>query len=117
MERHLTIVSALQIGFGILGILVGGFVFVLLAGIGVASNEEEAIIVLSIIGSIIGSFLFIVSVPAIIGGIGLFKRKNWGRILVLVMSVMELIIIPFGTVIGAYCIWVLVQEDTVKLLN
>ena len=117
MEGHVTAVGALCIGLSALAILVGGFIFVLLAGIGFVSHDGDASAVLSTIGFIIGGFLTIISIPGIIGGIGLLKRKEWARILVLVISALQLINIPIGTVIGAYSIWVLVQQETVRMFN
>jgi hypothetical protein len=117
MEGHVTAVGALCIGLSILAILVGGFIFVLLAGIGFAAHDGEASAILSTIGFIIGGFLTIISVPGIIGGIGLLHRREWARILVLIISALHLLNIPIGTAIGAYSIWVLVQQDTVRLFN
>ena len=42
MERHLTAVAALHVGLSVFGGLVGIFVFALLTGIGVITNEKEA---------------------------------------------------------------------------
>jgi len=117
MENHLTAVGALSIGLSVLGILIGAFIFILLAGIGFAVQEEDASIVLLTIGTVFGFLFLILSIPGIIGGIGIFKRKEWARILVLVVSAMHLINIPIGTAIGAYSIWVLVQKETILLFN
>jgi hypothetical protein len=117
MENHITAVGALSIGLSVLGILIGAFIFILLAGIGYAVQEEDASIVLFAVGTVIGFFLLILSIPGIIGGIGIFKRKEWARILVLVLSALHLINIPIGTAIGAYSIWVLVQKETILLFN
>lgn len=117
MEKHLTAVGALCIGLSVLGMMIGAFLFVLLAGIGIVTRDEEATIVLVTIGTVIGFFLLVLSVPGIIGGIGIFKKKEWARILVLVLSAIQLLNIPIGTAIGAYSIWVLVQKETILLFN
>lgn len=117
MEKHLTAVAALHVGLSILGGLIGIFVFVLLTGIGVIVREKEAFFILSTIGTGVGVFFLVLSVPGIIGGIGLFKRKEWARILVLILSAIELLNIPFGTALGIYAIWVLVQENTIQLFR
>ena len=117
MENHITAVGALSIGLSVLGILIGAFIFILLAGIGYAVQEEDASIVLFAVGTVLGFFLLILSIPGIIGGIGIFKRKEWARILVLVLSALHLLNIPIGTAIGAYSIWVLVQKETILLFN
>ncbi len=117
MENHIKAVGAVSIGLSILGILLGCFIFVLLAGIGYMTQDEDVPPVLPLIGFVIGVFLLVLSVPGIIGGIGLFKRREWARILILVVSALHLLNFPIGTVIGAYCIWVLVQPETVRLFN
>jgi hypothetical protein len=117
MEGHVTAVGALCIGLSVLCILGGGFLFVLLAGIGFLSHDQDASMILSTIGFIIAGFLVIISIPGIIGGIGLLKRREWARILVLIISALNLLNIPIGTAVGAYSIWVLVQRETILLFN
>ena len=91
MHKHVTAVAALHIGFGIFHIVIGLVLFLLLSGIGFFSNDKEAEFVLSIIGGSIATFLIVVSIPGIIGGIGLLKYKNWARILVLIISALGLL--------------------------
>ena len=117
MEKHLQLVAALQIGLSAIGILIGGFLFIAIVGGGLISRDAEAITITSIVGSVLAGFFMVLSVPGIIGGIGLFKRKSWARILVLIISCLDLFNIPFGTAVGIYSIWVLIQDETVKLLN
>lgn len=117
MQKHITAVGALHIGFGILGIIAGVFIFALLSGIGIFSNDMDAQFVLWIVGTAVGGFLILVSIPGLIAGIGLLKLKNWARILTLVISAIDLLNIPFGTALGIYSIWVLVQDETIKIFN
>lgn len=117
MKGHLTIVAALNIGFGALGVLIAIIVFVAVVGGGILSGDPEAMTITAIVGtSIAGLFMFL-SIPGIIAGIGLLKRKSWARILALIIACIDLIFIPIGTLIGAYGIWVLVHDDTVKLFE
>jgi len=117
MEKHITAVAALHIGMGILLLLIGSFLFILFAAIGFVSHDEDALLVLGTIGTILGMFFFLLSVPGIIGGIGLLKRREWARILILIVSAFQLFNIPFGTALGVYSIWALVQDETVKLFT
>jgi len=117
MEKHITTVAALHIGLSIFGIIIGAFIFIFLTAIGFVSRDEEALVILAAIGTIVSIFLFVLSVPGIIGGIGLLKRKEWARILILVVSAIDLINIPIGTALGVYSIWVLVNDETVKLFS
>ncbi|WP_346854792.1 hypothetical protein [uncultured Draconibacterium sp.] len=113
MEKHINVVAALQIGYSILGLIIAGTVFAVFYLIGDFVDDHEAEFVLSIIANVIMVLSLIVSIPGIIAGIGLFKRKNWARILTLIISVLNLFSFPIGTALGVYSIWALVQPEVV----
>ena len=114
MERHINVVAALQIGYSILGLIIGIVVFILFHFIGDFVDEQEAKIVLPIIANVFITIFTILSIPGIIAGIGLFKRKEWARILTLILSVLHLLSFPLGTAVGVYSIWALVQPENVE---
>ena len=58
-----------------------------------------------------------VFVAGIVGGIGLLKGKNWARVLVLFLAVLDLIDFPIGTAIGAYTFWVLLNNETSAMFD
>ena len=116
-DKHLTILSILLITYDSILFLIGiGFIkgFTML---GAFVQDATADLVLSSIGTIVGSILLTVSIPAIIAGVGLIYRKSWSRILALIICVIKLFNIPFGTALGAYGIWVLMQDETIQLLD
>ena len=117
MEKHLTVVAALQVGFSVLGILAAIIVYTVLHSVMHFADDPETVNVLRIVARWVSLFLLVISIPGLVGGIGLFMKKNWARILVLIISVLDLLNIPLGTIIAVYSIWVLVQEDTVKLFD
>ena len=117
MEKHVTLVAVLNIAFGFLGIFLGIFVFVVLVGAGIISQDPEALTITSIVGIAVGFFLILTSIPEVIGGFGLLKRRPWARVLVLIIAVLDLFMIPIGTIIGIYELWVLLNEDTAKLFR
>jgi hypothetical protein len=117
MEKHINVVAALQIGLSILGIIIGLLFFTLFYFIGDIVDDHDAELVLSIIANILIIVITILSIPGIIAGIGLFKRKEWARILTLIISVLDLIYFPLGTAVGVYSIWALVQPETVELFK
>jgi len=47
---------------------------------------------------------------AILTGYALLTRQNWGRILAIVLAILALIKIPFGTGLGIYTLWVLAPQ-------
>jgi len=117
MEKHINVVAALQIGFSILWIVIGIIILFILSMIGGFVEDKDANFILPLIGQIIAAFLFLISVPGVIAGIGLLKKKEWGRVLTLILSVIGLMNVPVGTAVGIYCIWVLVQEETISLFK
>ena len=117
MEKHVTLVAIINIVFGTIGILVGLFLFVVLILGGLISGDSEAAAITSIVGTTLCGFFLLLSIPGLIGGIGLLKHKGWARILVLIIGILDLINIPIGTAIGVYTIWVLLNEKTAQLFT
>jgi len=117
MKNHVTFLGTAYIAFYALGVVVAAVIFFVFWGSGVLSGDEEAIFILNTIGSIITYFLVITALPGIIAGIGLLKLYPWARMLALVLGFVQLLNIPFGTVLGIYTLWVLMKDETVALFN
>ncbi len=117
MEKHITLVAAIHIGFGIFGMFIALIVFTAIVGGGILSGDSDAMAITSIVGTVIAFFLSVKSIPDIIGGIGLLKRKSWARIVLLIIGCLDLLEIPIGTAVGAYTIWVLLNEETVQIFS
>jgi hypothetical protein len=115
MEKHITVVGAIHIALGTLGLLGAVIVFVAVVGGGLISGDKTAITITGIVGTAIAFFILLPSLPEIIGGIGLLYHKQWARFLVMVLSVLDLFNVPVGTVLGGYSLWVLVQDETAEL--
>ena len=121
MDTHVKVLGALNIVFGIFGLL-GAILLVLIFGgaasLAGASGDPDAAIAVPIIGltgMALVAFLVILSVPGVIIGIGLLNFRPWARIAGTVVSILWLMMIPFGTVLGVYGIWVLFTKETERL--
>ena len=55
----------------------------------------------------VGGVFMVTGVVGMIAGWGLYERRSWARILVLVLAFLNLLHPPFGTAIGIYTLWVL----------
>jgi hypothetical protein len=66
--------------------------------------------ILAVVGFSVGIFMAVLALPGLLAGIGLLKRKNWGRVLAIVVSFLNLLNFPLGTLLGGYSLWVLFQE-------
>ena len=118
MKKHVTVVGAIHIGFGILG-LIGALAvfFALHFAKGFVGNDEVPTIVLSFLAASIPLLIGFMSTLGLIGGIGLIALKSWARYLIIVVAALGCLNIPIGTLKGVYSLWVLLQDDTIKLFN
>lgn len=66
---------------------------------------------------VVAVLMAVVSIAGIVGGAAVLRRKEWGRILLLIVSFLNLWRIPLGTVLGAYTIWVLFNDETIALFQ
>lgn len=118
MRKHVTVVGAIHIGFGILG-LIGALAvfFALNFAKGFVSNEEIPNVVLSFLAASLPLLIGFMSTLGLVGGIGLIAFKSWARYLIIVVAALGCLNIPIGTLKGVYSLWVLLQDDTIKLFE
>jgi hypothetical protein len=114
LQLHVPVVGWLLIVGHAIFLLLGMFVFVLLTGIGIVSGEREATAILGIVGTAVGLLLVVLGIPGLVAGAGLLARKSWARILAIVVSILGLVNFPIGTVIGAYTLFVLLQDTAAE---
>jgi len=100
-----------------IGFVAGIGVLVFFPALGAVAGDAEANVVLSIIGGVVGTILIVVSIPGIIGGIGLLRRHSWARIVALIIGAADLFDIPIGTALGIYTFWVLMRDEVVAYLK
>lgn len=123
MEQHVKILAVLNIILGGLGIVVALLVLVLFGGLaGVAGSDpnpdaQGGAAVLGLIGGLGFAFILIISIPCVIAGFGLLKFRSWAQILTIVLSVLGLLNFPFGTALGIYGLWVLLNKETKPLFH
>jgi hypothetical protein len=117
LQTHVAIVGWLHIAGSALMLVLACFVLALLAGIGFASGDPDAVTVLTIVGSAVGVFLAVLGIPGIVAGYGVLRRRNWGRVLALVVSFLNLFNFPLGTAVGVYSGWVLLQDSASEVFS
>jgi len=123
MDTHVKVLAVLHIAMGAIGV-VGACVLMLVfggaAGIIGSIGDPDARIALPILGltgMALVVFVLVRSLPGVIVGIGLLKFRPWARIGGIVLSILDLIWFPFGTVVGVYGLWVLFSRDTELLFE
>ena len=108
VQQHITVLGWLYIACHTLFLIVGGFVFLLLTGIGFGSGDAEAARILPIVGVSVGLLLAALALPGLVAGYGLLTHKPWARILSLVFLgfFYQLLEVPAIIVLG---FWFLLQ--------
>jgi hypothetical protein len=118
MKKHVAVVGAIQIGFAILGLILAVVIFFVMSfarsQVGGDETGEMVLGFLSISLPILFGFL---STLGLVGGIGLLAYKSWARYLVMVVAALGCLNIPIGTLKGVYTLWVLLQDETIKLFE
>jgi len=114
MKTHLTVIGAVNIAFGIIGIFFGVICIIVLCGfLPIDFGDFPA----QTIGSVVGTIIILFSIAFIIAGAGVMCEASWARILALILSAISIFFFPYGTAWGIYSIWVLVNSETVEIFS
>lgn len=114
---HVTILAWINVGLSGLIALVGLFGLLFLSGLGAAADDPEAARILGFIGFAGAGFLILLALPGFLAAYGLLKRRRWGRLLGIVVAVIDLFEIPVGTACGLYGLWVLADEEAAAFFS
>jgi hypothetical protein len=118
MKKHVTVVGALQIGFSTLWLIAAIILFIVFNfAKGFVENDEVAVRVLGFLSYILPVFIGVIALLGLVGGIALLSYRSWARVLVIIVSALGCLNIPIGTLVGVYTIWVLMQDETVKMFH
>ncbi|MBW3671041.1 MAG: hypothetical protein KY432_05140 [Acidobacteria bacterium] len=117
MKNHVTVLAALFIACGFMGLLVALALFFGLAGISWASGDFDAVIVLSTIATIVGGVVAITALPTFIAGLVLLRGNSWARIFAIIVCALNVFNIPFGTALAIYGFWVLTRPEVVRMFD
>ena len=130
MEKHIQVVGILNITYRALLVFASFLLFAIAAFFGrfmsmlmrmgqleARDVPYELLDIIPVVLVIIAVAMFVVSVVGIVAGIGVLKRRPWGRVLMLVISFLNLLRVPVGTALGAYSIWVLLNDETIRLFK
>lgn len=118
MKKHVTVVGVIHIGFGFLG-LVGALAifFAIYFARGFVTDVEAADMVLAFLSISLPVLIGSLSTLGLVGGIGLILLRPWARYLIIVVAGLGCINIPIGTLKGVYSLWVLLQDESIRLFS
>ncbi len=110
LQVHVPIVAWLLIGLNTIVLLVALGMLATMMLVSGLVRDSEARTILPIVGAILPTIMGLLTLPDFIAAFGLLARKRWARILGVVVGILNLPGFPMGTLIGAYAIFVLMQD-------
>jgi hypothetical protein len=121
METHLRVVAVLNIVLGALGMLLAVLLLIIFGSaatlVRASGDASIAVPVIGIVGSVLVLCSLVLAVPELIIGYGLWRCRPWARISGIVLSVLSLVWVPFGTLVGVYGLWVLFSKESERLFG
>lgn len=116
MDRHVKILGVLNIVFGAAGFILSAAILIAAGGFaGVSSSFNEDVYGFLANASVV--FHLLVAIPCIVGGIFVRKLQDWARVFLIVVSAINVLNPPFGTLLGIYGLWVLLVPETEPLFE
>ena len=115
MRAHFDVLGWLHVLWGVFGVLTGASLLIIATGAVLSAGElgdSSGPLVPTVILLLAGGLLLGLSGLVMIGVGRSLKRRNSGsRLAALLCVVPNLIVIPFGTALGLYTCWVLLNDD------
>ena len=115
MRLHLDALILLHRVWGAFGVLTGTSLALLALGtqaalhqLRAAGRPESAAVGVLIVCA---TLLIAVGLGALFAARGLKRRQTFGRAVALLLAIPNLIVVPFGTALGVYTFWVLLNND------
>ena len=97
------------IGVSTLALGVGAFA--LLASPNRGSDGQIAAGLTAAIFTALAIIALIWGAAHVVVGVPLRRRKSWSRIAALALGSVDLLLLPYGTALGAYALWILLREE------
>lgn len=110
MRKDILLLGALHIAASLFYIFAASGIILVLYGVGSlfapGINYPSLSTMLMVVLAIA---LSLFALPGIVGGIGLIRKWEWSEMLVLILGCLNLVLLPLGTVLGIYTIYVLMK--------
>jgi hypothetical protein len=122
VERHVDVLAILATLWGALAIVLAISMLLLAAG-ALAGLADPAWPGGALAAGLAGAFVFIGAFALSWGGVHVWagtllrRRRPFGRVLMLALGVINLLVLPFGTALGVYALWVLLANDARRLFE
>ena len=117
MRDHLKILGWLYAASGGVVLLLAGVLGTIFGVAGVVAGGEGGGALIGGIGFVFAIFIAALAIPSLVCGWALLNYKPWARTLGIVLSILQLGSFPLGTLLGAYGLWVLLNDQSRLLLE
>jgi hypothetical protein len=114
MRVHVDILARLHVLWGVFGLLTGGSLVTIAAGAAAApglSDSSASVVSTVALLALIGVLLAAAGAVALGVGRLLGRRRAGARLAALLLAGPNLLLAPFGTALGIYTCWVLLNDD------
>ena len=122
MATHVDFVGVLFIIWGVLTMLVG--VSMLALGFGAAAliastthGGQVAAGLTAAVFALLGGIALVWGCAHVVAGVPLRRRRHWSRLVALTLGAVDLLLLPYGTALGCYALWVLLSEEGKQLFQ
>jgi len=124
MSAHADLVGLLFIIWGVLTTLVGlstlalgiGAV-ALIASAGRGAGGQVAAGITAAAFTTLAVIAIVWGIAHVVVGLPLRRRRHWSRVLALMLGSVDLLLLPYGTALGIYALWVLLSEQGKALFD
>jgi hypothetical protein len=121
VATHVDFVGVLFIVWGVLTALVG--ISTLALGVGAAAlvssatrgGGQVAAGLTAVAFAVLAGLALIWGLAHVAVGIPLRRRRPWSRTIALTLGAVDLLLLPYGTALGAYTLWTLLSEGGKEL--
>jgi hypothetical protein len=114
MDTHVRVLGVLNIIFGALSVCLFAVTLVYFGSFQELYEASQADFTVAAFAAFV-AFHAIVGVPCIVLGHATMRYREWGRSLLTVLSALNVLNVPVGSVIGGYGLWVLLSEESEPL--
>jgi hypothetical protein len=117
MDFHVRSLGWSYIIYGSVSALVSLLILIFLGGLYEAwtwTGESQAFAAV-FVGALLGHMLL--GVPMVVGGIFLLRLHEWARLMMIIVSALNILNVPLGSLLGGYGLWVLLQPETEPLFS
>jgi hypothetical protein len=111
-EEHIVVLGTLHIAWSVLLLVAATAASVLVALGVIAGGEDNAYVIVPLV-LLVSSLCVVAAIVGIVGAIGVFRRRGWGRYVLMCMGAIWLLKVPVGTALGIYTFYVLTREPIV----